>query len=1721
MNRKIFQLIFVLIIISAFGVIIKNYVDSIVSNIEDYKLVLDKNPQTEISRLSPIVIHLSQDIDNQKFPLNLPIENNFFKFSPDISGYLYFTDRKTIEFQPNNPLKAGQEYSAKLDVKKIFPRINKKPFHFRFTTPELTYRIKIKEVVYVDSLNNDKPAITGNITFNDYVEFEKKQKLVSAIQDGKSLIIKYSPGNDNKSIEFKIIDIERTHKKEHVAIKWNGKPIDSKKADSTNIEIISKDSFDVVFTKMIYFPKPLLTIRLTDPIDSASIIDSMISISNLNTYNIEVSKNEINIHFNETTNRIHTLFISDKLKNEKGIELTNNFNFNFNLLTNSTLVDIVDKSHFKPFNKTSNLFEISALNIKNLNIEITHVPDKNMMQFLQVNNIDGVEEIQRVGKQIFSKTYNLNEDIDYLPKQIANYKLDFLGVNLSKGGLYNFKISYNDSSMVFKTESGNGADNTKKNKTIQNNIVFSDIMLIGKLNSLDSLYIFASHMQNGNPIQNGRVEIFDYQQNLIGTLLTNSNGVAKTKVEGSQFFIRVTHNNQISYLKVNKSTSEFILNKSGVKSNKGYLCHIEGLKSIYDPSDSIRVGIILKKNGKLLQSQELVEIKLKTPEGKYINTQLVTFSAALFKTYNAKLPFNAAHGIWKIILSNSITEFQYPFKVFDQPKLELPLSFILNTKKNTIELIAKGTLLKNAKIKTTIKPIDKIPSLKYQHYIFANNESSTQLEKIYTIELNKYGKATIKIPDWFESGKSYKLTSKAKLLDDVVLNTDTIIRLNGISNRLGMKIIQESEHSILVDLLILNNDLIPSTNNSNIQLNIQLENLHNSKSAITMIDTSLNFKGQSIITIPIQPQLSQINIQATNTETKQTISYLSDVKHQKKNQYESRIKTHKESYSTHDTCIITIEGELSEAALITAENSTQIFNSKWINPISKKKEFSFVITEEMLPGIYINLTSFNSRLCQYSSKYISVYVTDINNYQPITADIPYDWKSDGTTTIHVSNPNSSDINYLIFISGASDSSSANFSIPNYFNQKQQNPTKNYSSVNMAQNTGCKANISQANFKLETFNLYENNYKYLGDQLILGPYKIEGKQKQAQHIFLPNIKGALNIKLLGYHPNSANLFEIKSKANIINPISIISHHPKYLNAEDLSVFPIEIANNTSTPDSLFIDISDAKNLDIISLMEYTLMVNPNSHGTYYLKTKVKKISGEGKFTLSVKSRNNQLKKTITIPIYSNPNVVSTATSKQIAPDEQWQKTVSPFGIKGTNSVLFEFSTTSIPPISKLIQNISENSKQELIIIINQTFPLIYMNKIISDKKTIELNTNKIKSALFTIIEYQTIDGGFSYEKNNIEANGWLSSYLGEFILAAKQNNIKVNDGMLNKWQRYQKTELRKAKFNDIKDISDKAYTIYTLGQANAIEIDELNEIGTSNNSLVNNLYIANTYASIGKYRMAKTIIETNNLYQSINSASITENSLLLKLAVILKQPETAVKFLQRLNQEIENKSNKPTDVAIALSSIMQTIKYLQSDKTYKLEYQVNNGKTIQFMSQSELSYIDIPLEFTLSKNTDFTNTFTDTIFMNYWQTGNPQLLNKPNTKLKGLEISNGYYDFDNNTLNTQKLNLENVYKQVLEYKNITKQLLQDFSVSIPIPAGVELLYSNIDKINIQESGNTGIIELQVELDKSEHKKIVLIYKAKYQGEYLAYPIKTFNNNSLNGKAFTNQSKIKIN
>ncbi|MBA4056903.1 MAG: hypothetical protein C0490_19470, partial [Marivirga sp.] len=308
-----------------------------------------------------------------------------------------------------------------------------------------------------------------------------------------------------------------------------------------------------------------------------------------------------------------------------------------------------------------------AVNLKSVDVEVIKIFEKNVIQFFQVNDYEGGAELRRVGKPVLKKTVPLeNSGVTDLGKW-NRFTLDLAKlINAEPGAIYQVRIGFKKSYLAYPCEGGEeSASSTGMislapedweqqdegeesnwdsyeeyyynedydweqrdnpchnsyytgNRNIKKNILASDLGLLAKRGSDGNTVVFVNDLKTTQPLSGVLLELYDYQQQLIGSGSSGTDGKAVMMTKETPFLLLAKTGAQRGYLKLPDGESLSISNfdVGGDHVDKGLKGFLYGERGVWRPGDSLYMTFMLEDKLKLLPPTHPVVFELQNPQGQ-------------------------------------------------------------------------------------------------------------------------------------------------------------------------------------------------------------------------------------------------------------------------------------------------------------------------------------------------------------------------------------------------------------------------------------------------------------------------------------------------------------------------------------------------------------------------------------------------------------------------------------------------------------------------------------------------------------------------------------------------------------------------------------------------------------------------------------------------------------------------------------------------------------------------------------------------------------------------------------------------------------------------------------------------------------------------------------------------------------------------------------------------
>src|SRR5260221_1276190 len=669
-----------------------------------------------VSSRSTIRVVLAKDAVDSSFVGREPA-TRLFSFSPSIKGSAVWLDKHTIEFKPSEHLTSGQIYEVSFPLSKLF-KVSESlsVFEYSFQVMRQNFELSVDNVKPYVKTELTRQKIEGQIVTADFAAKESVEKILNASQDDKSLRVSRSHSLDGKQHAFIVEEVTRKETKGKVKLSIQGKSLDVDSEDEREVVIPALGDFNIVTAKVVQNPNQHVILQFSDPLRERQELDGLIfGVGSNRMLDFEIRDNDIWVYPPVRQPGTKTIYVETGLRNVNDFRMKQQSTVDVVFEQLKPEVRFVGKGTILP-STDGLILPFEAVTLRAVDVSIKKVFEINILQFLQVNNLSGSDEMHRVGKNILKKTILLDNTGVTDQGKWNRYTLDLATlISTEPGAIYQitlkFKKSYatyvcdngdsNDDVSSFESETledengyrGDGSNYYYEDEgegeyynegykweerndpckssyyasshTITRNVLASDLGITTKRGTDGNTLIIVSDLKTTTPITGVNVELYDFQQQLLGSVSTGSEGIAIIQTKEIPFSIIAKKEMQRGYLRLvdGESLSLSGFDVSGETITKGLKGFIYGERGVWRPGDSLYLSFILEDKNKMLPATHPVVFELQTPQGIVTNRQVRSSSENGFYRFTSVTSQDAPTGNWNAHIKVGGTEFSQQIKI--------------------------------------------------------------------------------------------------------------------------------------------------------------------------------------------------------------------------------------------------------------------------------------------------------------------------------------------------------------------------------------------------------------------------------------------------------------------------------------------------------------------------------------------------------------------------------------------------------------------------------------------------------------------------------------------------------------------------------------------------------------------------------------------------------------------------------------------------------------------------------------------------------------------------------------------------------------------------------------------------------------------------------------------------------------------------------------------------
>ena len=648
---------------------------------------------------------------------------------PRVEGSLIWEDASTLRFEPEETLPASTTFDVEVNVNKLIPKANGEhaAFKFKVRTRDQYFQTSLDGLFYPDENNYKKTELRGTVYTADVAEASEAEGMLRAMQEGRQLKVRWEHSSDQLTHTFSVEGVQRSDKPSSVVLQWDGKPLGTTGNQREVYQVPELDAFTLLDVRAVQGQEQHLMCIFSDPLQADQLLDGLLRLPDFGgNPRFIIEGNRASVYPGETLSGKFRFLADEGIRNSRGKRLDNEAVFDVVFEDLKPQVRLIGSGVVMP-NSNGLIFPIEAVGLKAVDVEIFKIFHDNVLQFLQDNTLDGEYDLYKVGRIIHQEKVDLNA----LNPEAANTQWSRYALDLSKfiqkddHAIYSVRIGFRpeyarlacqnkqDEQAFSEMSFPSGEDDDGEQQSImdnwygpngysddynwekredpcygeyynserfvQRNVLASNLGLIAKSSGTGEVFVAVTDLRTTDPMGNTLVEIYDFQQQLIGKGNTGKDGMARIQVQGKPFVLVAMQNKERGYLRLQdgESLSMSRYDVSGEVVQKGIKGMIYAERGVWRPGDSIFLNFILEEKSGKLPEDYPVAMEVFNARGQLQVRKTSGRNEGGIYPFHFSTASNAPTGNWRVRIRAGGAVFEKLLKVETiQPnRLEVKLDF--------------------------------------------------------------------------------------------------------------------------------------------------------------------------------------------------------------------------------------------------------------------------------------------------------------------------------------------------------------------------------------------------------------------------------------------------------------------------------------------------------------------------------------------------------------------------------------------------------------------------------------------------------------------------------------------------------------------------------------------------------------------------------------------------------------------------------------------------------------------------------------------------------------------------------------------------------------------------------------------------------------------------------------------------------------------------------------
>ena len=1047
-------------------------------------------------------------------------------------------------------------------------------------------------------------------------------------------------------------------------------------------------------------------------------------------------------------------------------------------------------------------------------------------------------------------------------------------------------------------------------------IVFgSNLGLIAKKANQGELQVFTTDLLTTQPLSSVDLEVYDYQQQKIGSGKTDADGKAELVTVGEPFAIIAKQGDQFGYLKVDDGSSLSLsnFNVTGSKIQKGIKGFIYGERGVWRPGDTLHLSFILEDIQNRLPENHPVILEIFNPLGQLQSRTVQSASIKDLYIFKSVTPRDAPTGNWlaKVKVGGAAFTKQLKIETVKPNRLMINLQFederLFVDRTAFADLNVRwlhGAIARNLKATYEVLMVPvKTVFTGYENLTFddPSKEFSPEPKNVFDGRLNEDGYSRVGLTlrtgenppgmmnaifrgKVFEEGGDFSID---KTSVPFVPYESFVGILLPEGDKRGMLTTDEDHNARIVTVDGSGNPI----SRSNLQVELfklrwrwwwdnSWENSSNftSRYSSEMVKSGTlstrNGEGNYKLRLD-HPQWGRFFLKVTDPQSGHSagkVVYIDWPGWAGKQRGELggatmlSFEVQQEKVDVGGKIRVNVPSSEGGRILVSLESGSKILQTFWVSTQSQNTPIEFEATADMSPNVYVHLSMLQPHAQTLNDLPVRMYgvesieVSDPETLLEPVIRMPEELGPGQDFQVTITESNKKPMAYTIAIVEDGLLDLTKFQTPEphkSFYAREALGVKTWDVFDdvIGAYGGRIERLLALGGDDEIEGPDENEANRFKPVILFkGPFYLPPGGEQSLNFTMPQYVGSVRAMVIaGYEGKYGDQ---EKTVPVKQPLMVLATLPRVAGPSEQISLPVNIFTMDDNIKSVKVKIETNEKLEIEGKAEQTLTFNGSGDQLSFFNLKAAPNLGVGKLKVTATSGNLEASYDVELQIRPSNPEISQVEEKLLAGNEAWNIAYNPLGLSGTNEGSIEIS--SLPPLNleKRLRYLIRYPHGCIEQTTSSVFAQLYLDDLVDldEKRSNDIQKN-INAAIERLRSFQLPSGAFAYWPGQSQPNFWGTNYAGHFLLEARSQGYLVPEDMISNWVSFQLNEANEWTDSRYNDYLIQAYRLYGLAMSNNPALGAMNRL--KENQSINQRAkwsLASAYATAGYDQAAREIIE---------------------------------------------------------------------------------------------------------------------------------------------------------------------------------------------------------------------------------------------------------------------------